>query len=783
MRFLKLSSALPLAPILALSLTACPDPVTMDPEPEEPAHAEGVYGPLAKSRHIATEEQRATFDRGRAVALRRFTPETGLGPNFNVAFCGACHERPVFGGSAGRYRDFYIQAQRLGDGTLIMDDHGGVVTAYGVDEGEPRPTVYESSNVIAGRSPIPFFGVGLLAEIPDAEILRNADPDDLDGDGISGRPNYDEGFVGRFGRKAQTVSIEGFIRGPLFNHLGVTSNPLSTEQQDALPVPSGGGQADTGSATLRGALRVARGAQVAAPAEPLTDDDGAADPELTGDELFDLVSFAMLLAAPEAEPLNEQTSAGRQHFLDSGCASCHVERLVGPRGALPVYSDLLLHDMGPELADGLVQGLATASEFRTQPLWGIASVGPYLNDGRADTLDEAIRWHGGEAEAAREAYEALGGEEQAALIAFLESLGGRSQYTTGLVPPGAPIPAVGDAGGPRRALSGAERERFLAGRELFDRDHFVSAGLGPFFNGDSCRACHFDPVVGGAGPIDVNVMRFGTWTSDGDFEVPEFGTILSKLAVPGVLRREQDSGHNVFEPRQTPTALGLGAIASIPDETILALADPDDSDGDGIRGVAHVLPDGRLGRFGWKAGVPSVREFVRDAMSNELGMTVPAEEGLTFGFLEDDDTRPDPELGVAEIDDLAFFLELLAPPAPVRDVPAGRAIFDELGCASCHVPSLEGSDGPVNLYSDLLLHVVGPSDYLGIPDGAASEAHFRTPPLWGLAHSAPYMHDGAATTVEDAIMLHQSEAEASRLAFEALDAADRDALLNFLESL
>ena len=89
--------------------------------------------------------------------------------------------------------------------------------------------------MIAQRNPIPFFGVGLIAELSEAAILKHSDPIDIDGDGVSGRPNYDQGFVGRFGRKAQTVSIEGFIRGPFFNHLGITTDPLSNEQRRDLP--------------------------------------------------------------------------------------------------------------------------------------------------------------------------------------------------------------------------------------------------------------------------------------------------------------------------------------------------------------------------------------------------------------------------------------------------------------------------------------------------------------------------------------------------------------------
>ncbi len=752
----------PFAAALVIA-TACPPP-------DEPAPmAEGIYGPLGSVRPSASDEQKATFERGKEVALRRFTPAAGLGPLVNVSFCAACHEKPDFGGSAGHYRDFYLVATRLPDESLVPGPHGGVLTAYGL-AGKPRPDVDPAINVITHRNPIPFFGVGIIAELPEASILANADEDDADGDGISGRPNYDRGFVGRFGRKAQTVSIEGFIRGPLNNHLGVTSNPLSDEDKARLPVPSA-------AMMPRAGFR-----QAAAPDEPLTDDDAAPDPEMTSAELFDLVSWAMLLAAPEPSERSPAAERGAETFASIGCARCHVPALEGPRGMVPLYSDLLLHDMGDELADGFEQGLALGNEFRTQPLWGVAAVAPYLHDGRADDLDAAIRFHGGEAAEVRDAYGALAEEERQDVIAFLESLGGAEQRTAGLLPPDAPVPAAGEPGAPFGLASDADVAKWVAGRGIFDRDMGIEVGLGPYFNGDSCRACHFDPVIGGAGPLDLNVMRHGT-NAGGVFEAPAYGTILAKLSVPSLPRREASATHDVFEPRQTPTVLGLGLIDGIDSDDILALADPLDLDGDGIRGVARELGDGRLGRLGWKAGVPSVAEFARDALSNELGLTVPAVAGKTFGFLGDDDDVADPEIDLASLDALTFYLERLDAPRPTREVPGGIEVFESIGCDACHVPELPGADGPVPLFSDLLLHDVAPGGYFGVPDGTADERSFRTAPLWGLGATAPYMHDGAAATIADAILAHDGEAAASRDGYEGLVEADRALLLDFLAGL
>lgn len=768
--------------VCCVGLVACADdgPEPAGQRPVVAELAEGVFAALGEPIPVASEEQRAAFERGREVALRRFTPEQGLGPVFNVAFCGACHESPTVGGSAPRYRDFYLQATVLADGSYLTPDLGGIVHAYGVGNAPDRPTLDPAYPIVGRRNGTPFFGAGLIAELDEEVILANADPDDTDGDGISGRPNYEDGFVGRFGRKAQTTSLEGFIRGPINNHVGITTNPLTEAQRARLPVPSNRDAFD-GFGTQDASLRAVGHGQAAAPSSPLIDDDGVPDPELGNDDLFDLVSFVMLLAAPQPDAPTPESERGRVAFEALGCEGCHTPALLGPRGLIPLYSDLLLHDMGEALADGLQMGLATGSEFRTQPLWGVAATRPYLHDGRADTLDAAIRWHGGEALAARQAYEALDGPAQGDVVAFLESLGGLSQRSEGLIPPLAPVPEVGDAGGPDRALTEAELTEWLEGRRLFDADVALAEGLGPLFNGDSCRACHFEPVVGGAGPMGVNVMRHGTLDEvTGGFTTPVGGTIVAKFGVPGLVRPEPTEAHNVLEPRQTPSILGLGALERVPEAEILSREDPLDADGDGISGRAHRLASGALGRFGWKAQVPSLAAFVRDAASAELGLTVSENAGVGFGASVDDDGVPDPELPVESERALAFYLERLAIGVVGPSDPDAARLFAEVGCAGCHTPSLEGPDGPVFAYTDLLLHDVAAADFVGVPDGDASGREFRTPPLWGLGSTSPYLHDGSASTIEAAILAHEGEATASRTAFEALPSSDQGRLLGWL---
>jgi len=662
--------------------------------------------------------------------------------------------------------------------------------------------VPDTTTIFAQRNAIPLFGTGLIAELTDEEILLRADPDDLNGDGISGRPNFEAGFVGRFGRKCQTASIEGFIRGPLFNHLGVTTDALSDEQRANLPVPST--RRDTSirqkAPDVIRELKDGHRMQVAVSDSSTADDDDVADPEMTREELFDLVSFSMLLAAPQLEPISGQGEIGRQLFHQANCSGCHTPRVNGPRGPLPIYSDLLLHDMGPDLADGIVQGVAISSEFRTQPLWGVSCVGPFLHDGRAATIEEAILAHGGEAQAARDAFAAFDDAQRAAVVEFLLTLGGRDQLSPGLLEPNQPVPGAGEFGGPFRPLSEAEMQQFVRGRAVFDTDFGQSAGAGalkgadsgPRFNGDSCRACHFDPVIGGSGPRDVNVMRHGI--------VDEMGNFTAPLETPNtILHKEIRIGHriptseiaaNVFEMRQTPHLFGFGLIDSISEATIKSQEDPTDANMDGISGRAHVLSDGHVGRFGWKAQVPSVAEFVGDAMAAELGVTLPAEAGLSFAITSDSDGIPDPELSMTQTEDLTFFLGMMA--GPPRQAPApgqeaavalGSSLFTTVGCAKCHTPALAGDLGNVPLFSDLLLHEILPAGQPGIVDGDAGQREFRTAPLWGLGATAPYFHDGSADTIDQAVRKHDGEAAAIRAAYEALSAQDRAALLAFLSTL
>ena len=356
-------------------------------------------------------------------------------------------------------------------------------------------------------------------------------------------------------------------------------------------------------------------------------------------------------------------------------------------------------------------------------------------------------------------------------------------------PPLPGLPLVGKLGGPDRELDRLEAISWQRGKLVFN--HFFSAneGLGPVFNGDSCRGCHLTPVIGGAGGLDVDVVRFAKREENGDIVQLDSGPAVSRLAVHGIARDELNPEANIIETRQTPSLLGLGLVDRLPEAVLLANADPEDADGDGISGRALRI-NGRIGRFGHKASIPSLADFCADAFINEMGVTV---NGLLADFAVevDTDSVSDPELADQDFVDLVFFSTHLAPPArSFPDNPSlqerinkGEDNFNEVGCAGCHVSVLNGVEGPVAAFSDFLLHDVANPDRLNVPEADAEPGEFRTAPLWGVGQTAPYLHDGSAETLRDAILLHFGEAAPSKEAFNALSFDEQSKLIEFLLSL
>lgn len=341
-------------------------------------------------------------------------------------------------------------------------------------------------------------------------------------------------------------------------------------------------------------------------------------------------------------------------------------------------------------------------------------------------------------------------------------------------------------------LQQGEDPQITRGRELFDKAFSKQEGLGaPEMNADTCRGCHQDPVLGGAGGLELNVTRFARDNGGaGPFENVAGGQSASKLRPPHVAWREEiPAAADCFEQRQTPSILGDGLIDAIPDAAIVANEDPLDANADGIRGVARrVVVNGveEIGRFGWKAQIPRLADFVRDAMFGELGLTT-SDDGRGFAGVADADLVPDPEINDVQVANVHAFMASL--PAPVRGgsldprVALGEQIFTEVGCAKCHVPSLQGATGPVPLFSNLLLHHVMPAGYRGMVEPGAGAGFFRTPPLWGIKHTAPYMHDGRAEDLRAAILAHFGEASGVRTAFLARSTDEQEALVLFLQDL
>ena len=195
---------------------------------------------------------------------------------------------------------------------------------------------------------------------------------------------------------------------------------------------------------------------------------------------------------------------------------------------------------------------------------------------------------------------------------------------------------------------------------MFDRTARPDEGLGPYFNADSCRACHQDPVLGGAGGADTSVIRYGNWT-DGVFTSGD-DIVLPRVALPGVRPLRLPNDANVVELRNPLTTLGVGEIDAISELDILAGEDPDDVDGDGISGRARIV-GGMVGRYGWKAQIATASDFAADALIAELGQTVDASLSTFTGT--DEDSHPDPELSDEDFLALSFYLANLGAPVPL----------------------------------------------------------------------------------------------------------------------
>ncbi len=382
---------------------------------------------------------------------------------------------------------------------------------------------------------------------------------------------------------------------------------------------------------------------------------------------------------------------------------------------------------------------------------------------------------------------------------------------------------------------GAEQHRFGRGPVAFVWD---PPQLGPLFNHRACLACH---PANGRGLSDLGPSAFGSQalirvsldagTSSvpgGPVPVPGFGLQLQDHGVarlPEVRARldwievEERYGDGevvmlrsprvtvtlpsgdplpiamAMSYRQAPPLIGLGLLEAVPDDALRALADPDDSDGDGISGRVNLVWDAvaqatRIGRFGHKASVATLDEQTAGAYASDMG--------LSNARLPDADGGKD--VSDLQLANSVFYIQTIAVPrAAPRSQAAwrGRDLFDRYGCASCHTPShVTGEHAIPQLagqtiypYTDLLLHDVGDLLTDARSDFAATGVEWRTPPLWGLGlvqvvlPDAAFLHDGRARTIAEAILWHGGEAMAAREAFRRASRRDRAALIAFLETL
>lgn len=358
-------------------------------------------------------------------------------------------------------------------------------------------------------------------------------------------------------------------------------------------------------------------------------------------------------------------------------------------------------------------------------------------------------------------------------------------------------------------LTGEQNQIFLRGDIAFNNEIFTKeTGLGPLFVSTSCGNCH---AGDGKGHPFTTLTRFGQTDDSGNKFLYAGGPQLQNRAVTGFDPEQVPSGAS-FSKFTPPANTGLGFLDAVSDADILALADPDDRDGDGISGVPNwidlrsfinvrpgaVTNNGKhIGRFGKKAGAYDLLQQTAAAYNQDMGITSTYEPFDTYNGDE-----IDPEISNQTIQDVVFYLKTLKAPiqrnANVADVVQGREIFIKSSCAKCHAPELKTSASPIaalayktfSAYTDMLMHDMGSGLDDGYTEGTAKTYEWRTPALWGLGLSKNsqggvyyLLHDGRARTIEDAILLHGGEATDSRISYKALSDDEKGKLIKFLESL
>lgn len=363
--------------------------------------------------------------------------------------------------------------------------------------------------------------------------------------------------------------------------------------------------------------------------------------------------------------------------------------------------------------------------------------------------------------------------------------------------------------GPVEGLTTAQSAQFLDGDIAFNDEVFTSqSGLGPFFVANSCGSCH---AGDGKGTPFTTLTRFGQKDNTGNQFLHLGGPQLQNRALPGYTPETIPEGAT-FSKFTPPAVTGLGFLQYVSDADILALADPNDADEDGISGVPNwitladylsptpnaISHNGKyIHRFGKKAAAYTLLHQTVLAYNQDMGITSKFEPKDVYSGL-----NIDPEVSDKTVRNVVAYLNTLKAPIQ-RDkentqVLKGKSLFMQINCASCHTPQLTTDYSPIEAlsyktffaYTDLLLHDMGVGLDDGYTEGSALTSEWRTAPLWGLGLSPStqggqyfLLHDGRAKSIEEAIMMHGGEAENSKTQFQNLSESEKGALIKFLESL
>lgn len=365
--------------------------------------------------------------------------------------------------------------------------------------------------------------------------------------------------------------------------------------------------------------------------------------------------------------------------------------------------------------------------------------------------------------------------------------------------------------GPIDGLTYEQQARFLSGDEAFGDVFTSSTGLGPVFVANQCASCH---PGDGKGSSFVAFTRFGQPDTLGNQFLDQGGPQLQHKAIPGYQPEQLPMGATSMD-LFAPSVTGLGYLDAVSDADLLILADPMDSDGDGISGRVHYntipsysqlrpnsielegSPGQYICRIGKKGAAYDLLHQSSEAYNQDMGITSIYSPIDVYTGLE-----IDPEVTTSTLNDVAFYLKTLK--APIQrdvanpDVIAGSEIFVSINCGGCHTPVMQTSESDIvqlnNVefypYTDLLLHDMGSGLDDGYTEGHAMTYEWRTPPLWGLglskdAQGGSYflLHDGRARSIDEAIMMHGGESEQSKSDYASLSESDKTLLITFLESL